>query len=60
MIYLVMGWFEIAQYNYKKMMTIITLIETNWLFRYSRPKETMYHRGYEIIGHELKNNPIKH
>ena len=60
MIYLVMGWFEIAQYNYKKMMTIITLIETNWLFRYSRPKEIMYHRGYEIIGHELKNNPIKH
>ena len=35
MIYPVNGWFEITQYSNKKAMTIVKLVETTWLFRYT-------------------------
>ena len=33
MINTVMVWFKIVQYNYKKAITIINLVETKWLTR---------------------------
>ena len=35
----VTGWFEIVQYDDKTVITIANLVETTWLYRYSRPIE---------------------
>ena len=41
----VTGWFDTAQYNDKKSMTITYLVETIWLVRYPWPVEIVYDRG---------------
>ena len=33
----VTGWFEIAKYEYKIVISIANLVETVWLSRYPRP-----------------------
>ena len=52
---IVTGWFEIAQYNDKRAISITNLVETMWLSRYSRPIEVTYDRGSEFIGHKFRN-----
>ena len=42
MIDTVTGWFEIAQYDDKKAISIVNLVETTWLYRYIRPIEITY------------------
>ena len=54
MINLIMGWFELIQYNNKQEITIAALDETTWLTRYSLPIEIMYDQGSEFIGHEFR------
>ena len=49
-------WIEITQYNDKKAMPIVNLIQTTWLVRYNWPVEIMYDRGREILGHNFKNS----
>ena len=51
----VTGWFEITQYNNKKVMPIANLVETMWLVRYPWPVEITYDRGGEFLGNEFKN-----
>ena len=45
MINTVTGWFEIAQYDDKRAISIANLVETTWLCRYPRPIEIMYEQG---------------
>ena len=33
----VTGWFEIAQYDDKRVISITKSVETTWLYRYPRP-----------------------
>ena len=33
----VTGWFEITEYNDKRALSIVNLVETTWLSRYPRP-----------------------
>ena len=35
-------WFEIAQYNDKRAIYIMNLVETTWLSRHPRPIEIVY------------------
>ena len=51
----VTGWFEIAQYKYKRAISIENLVENTWLSRYPRPMEIMYDKLSEFIGHEFIN-----
>ena len=51
MIYPVTGWFEIAQREDKKAISIANLVETMWLSRYPIPIEITYDQGSEFIGH---------
>ena len=41
----VTGWFEITQYDEKKVISIISLIKTMWLTRYTKPTEITYDQG---------------
>ena len=39
------GWFEIAQYNDKRAISIANLVETMWMSRYPIPIEITYVQG---------------
>ena len=52
-------WFEVTQYNNKKVMSIANLVETTWLVQYPFPEEIMYYRGGEFLIHEFKNGLIE-
>ena len=54
----VTGWFEIAQYDDSKAISITNLVETTWLYIYPRPIEIAYDQGSEFIGHEFRKLPI--
>ena len=45
MIYHVTGWFEVTQYNNKRVMEIDNLVEINWVSRYPRPMDITYDQG---------------
>ena len=49
----VIGWFEIMQYNYKRVISIPYLVETTWLSRYPIPMEITYEQGSEFIDYEF-------
>ena len=55
----VVGWFEVNQYDDKKMMIIAILVKATWLSRYLWPSEITYDRGYEFLGQEFKNTLIE-
>ena len=55
----VTGWFEIAQYEYKRAITITNLVETTGLSIHPRPIEIMYDQGKEFIGHEFRKYLIE-
>ena len=42
----VTGWFEIAQHDDKKEISIANLVETIWMYRYPIPIEITYEQGY--------------
>ena len=45
----VTGWFDIMEYNNKRVMTIANLVETTWLVQNLWPVEIMYDRGVELL-----------
>ena len=53
MIYHVTGWFKITQYNDKRAISNVNLVETTWLFRYPIPMEITYDHESECIGREF-------
>ena len=53
------GWFEIAQYDDKKSMTVANIVEQVWLSRYPRPDICTVDRGGEFIGQGFKNELMK-
>ena len=54
-----MGWFEIVEYDEKKVATIADLVEQMWLAWYPQPSIIMYDKGKEFLGHAFKNNLIQ-
>ena len=44
-IYPVTGWFEIAQYNGEREISIANLVETKWLSKYPKIIEIAYDQG---------------
>jgi hypothetical protein len=38
------GWFEIAQYDDKKSITIANIVEQQWLTRYPLPTQVIFDR----------------
>ena len=59
MIYPVTGWFEIAKYDDKRLISLAELFETKCLSRYPRPIELTYDQRSEFIGHEFRNSIIE-
>ena len=55
----VTGWFEVMKYCDKKAMTIVNLVETTLLVRYSWSVEITYDQVGEFLSHEFKNRLIK-
>ena len=39
------GWFKITQYGYRKIITIVKLLQTTWLTRYFWPTRIAYNQG---------------
>ena len=58
-IHIVTGWFKIIQYDDKRAISIVKLVETTWLARYPQPMEIMYAQVSEFIGHEFIKSPIE-
>ena len=54
MIYPLTGWFEVTQYNNKRVTEIANLVEITWLSRYPRPMDITYDQGKQFIGHEFR------
>jgi len=48
------GWFEIAEYDDKRSITIANIVEQQWLCRYPLPTQVIFDRGSEFIGHDFK------
>jgi hypothetical protein len=48
------GWFEIAEYDDKKSITVANIIEKQWLTRYPRPSIVTLDRGSEFIGQDFR------
>jgi hypothetical protein len=49
------GWFEIAQYDDKKSITVANIVEKQWLSRYPRPSLITLDRGSEFIGQDFRD-----
>ena len=47
-------WFEIAQYDDKKSITVANIVEQQWLTRYPRPSLITLDRGSEFIGQDFR------
>ena len=48
-------WFEIAQYEDERAISISNLFETTWMSRYPILIDITYYQGKEFIGHKFKN-----
>ena len=55
----VIGWFEIAQYEDKRAISIMNLVETMWLSGYPRPIEITYDQGLEFIDNKFRKSLIE-
>ena len=55
----VTGWFEITQYDSKRVISIANLVKTMWSTRYPIPMEITHDQGSELIGHEFKKYLIE-
>jgi transposase InsO family protein len=49
------GWFEIAQYDDKRSITIANIVEQEWLAWYPWPTQVIFDRGSEFMGHDFQN-----
>ena len=49
------GWFEIAQYDDKRSITIANIAETEWFARYPWPNKITFDRGSEFIGKDFQD-----
>ena len=49
------GWFEIAQYDDKKSITVANIVEQQWLSRYPHPYIVTVDRGSEFIGQDFRD-----
>ena len=52
-------WFEIVQYNDRKLYTIAKTAYQEWLCRHPRPPIITYDDGNEFLGHPFKNSLFK-
>ena len=52
-------WFEITQYKDKEAMTIVNLVETTWLLKYSQPVKMTYDRGGGFLGKIFKSRFVE-
>ena len=59
MIDTVARWFEITQYNNKRVISIADLVGTMWLSRYPRPMEITYDQGSKFIVREFRKSLIE-
>ena len=50
----VIGWSKITQYDDKRAISIVDLVETTWLTMYPRPMGITYDQGSEFICHEYR------
>ena len=48
------GWFEIHQYDDKRVITVANIVEQEWFSRYPWPTQVTFDRGGEFIGSEFK------
>jgi len=48
------GWFEIAQYDDKKSVTVVNIVEQQWLTWYPHPMLITLDRGNEFIGQDFR------
>ena len=55
----VIGWFEIAQYNNNRVISITNLVETIWMSIYPILMKITYDQGSEFIGHQFIKFLIK-
>ena len=55
----VTGWFEIAQYENKRAISITNLVDTTWMSIYPRLIEINYDQGKEFICHEFRKSLIE-
>ena len=51
--------FGIAQYDDKRAISIDNLVETIWLYRYTRPIEITYYQVSGFIDHEFRKSLIE-
>ena len=49
------GWFEIAQCNDKRSITIANIVEQEWLAIYPWPTQLIFDRGSEFMGHVFQD-----
>ena len=50
---------KITYYDKRISISIVNLVETTWLSRYTRPTEIAYDQGSESIDHEFRKSLIK-
>ena len=55
----VIGWFEVAQYNDNRAISIVNSVETTWLSKQPRLMEITYDQGKELIVHEFRKYLIE-
>ena len=58
MINYVTRWLEITQYDDKRAISMVNLVETTWLTGYPRTTKIMYDQGSEFIGHAFSKSRI--
>ena len=56
MIYTIMDWSKITEYNSECDITITNLIENAYLIMYPWPMEITYDQGSEFIFHEFRKS----
>jgi hypothetical protein len=49
------GWFEMAEFDDKRSITIANIAEQEWLCRYPWPTQVIFDRGSEFMGHDFKD-----
>ena len=55
----IMGWFKIMQYEYKRLMTIVNLVQTTCITRFPWSMKITYDQGSEFIDNEFRKSLIE-
>src|SRR5688572_5939361 len=53
------GWYEIYQYDNKKLITVANIAEQEWFTRYSWPTQVTFGRGREYIGKDFQKMSVQ-